>query len=119
MTTKKSKSKKSSKKPAVKRRIPRQDALPGMGDAKIAAIEKAALDYVEVRDQRQALTADEVSLKTELINLMHKAEKVEYKRNGISIKLIMEKENVKVRVKDEGDVSVDVEQEEDEGPEAA
>lgn len=110
---KKKKAKKSApkKKAVVKSRIPRQDALPGMENAKIAAIEKAALDYAEIRDQRQALTADESSLKKELLTLMHKEGKTNYKRNGISIKVITEKETVKVRVKDEGnpDVTTDVE----------
>jgi hypothetical protein len=32
---------------------------------------------------------------------MHKNEKTEYKRNGISIKLTVEKEGIKVRVKAE------------------
>jgi len=46
------------KKKVVK--IPRQTPLPGIGDKKIAAIENAALDYAEIRDQRQDLTNQEV-----------------------------------------------------------
>ena len=86
------------------KRIPRQKSLPGMGDAKIAAIENAALDYAEIRDKRQALSADESSLKKELLNLMHKQGKTEYKRNGISVKVVIEEETVKVRVKEEGEL---------------
>lgn len=102
----KKKAKKSAKKstPKIKRHIPRQKSLPGMGDAKIAAIENAALDYVEIRDKRQALSADESSLKKELLTLMHKEGKTEYKRNGISIKVVVEEETVKVRVKEEGEL---------------
>jgi hypothetical protein len=104
MATKK-KSKKSNSKPSEKkRRIPRQDALPGMGDAKIQAIETAALDYAEIRDKRQELTAEESSLKKELLTLMHKAGKTEYRRNGISVKVVIESEKVKVRVKEEGEL---------------
>lgn len=91
--------------PPVKR-IPRQKSLPGMGDAKIAAIENAALDYAECRDKRQVLTAEESSLKQELLNLMHKAGKTEYRRNGISVKVVTEEETVKVRVKEEGELDV-------------
>ena len=99
------KKKKSSPKPAAKKKatkkIPRQPALPGMGDAKIAAIENAALDYAEIRDQRQELTTQEVDLKEKLLDLMHAKKLTEYKRNGISVKVVLEQENVKVRVKSE------------------
>jgi hypothetical protein len=82
-------------------KIARQKALPGMENAKIASIENAALDYVEIRDARQKLTIQEVDLKTKLIGLMHKAGKTEYVRGPITIKLVVEKEKVKVRVRDE------------------
>lgn len=106
MSSKAKKAKKSSpKKAAPKRnRIPRQEIIPGVGDEKIAAIENAALDYAEIRDQRQELNKQEVDLKTKLIELMHKKEITEYKRNGISVKLVVEEESVKVRVKDADDV---------------
>lgn len=90
------------KKAAVK--IPRQDQLPGIEDKKIAAIENAALDYAEIRDQRQDLTTQEVELKKKLIKLMHAKELQEYKRNGISVKLVLEEESVKVRVKSTDDL---------------
>ena len=103
MATKK-KAKKVSKPSTNKpRRIPRQDALPGMGDAKIQAIETAALDYAEIRDKRQELTAEESSLKKELLTLMHKLGKKEYRRNGISVVVKVEEETVKVRVREEGE----------------
>lgn len=104
MTKKKATKKKSAAKKVV--RIPRQKSLPGMGDAKIAAIENAALDYAEIRDKRQVLTAEESSLKKELLALMHKAGKTEYKRNGISVKVVLEEENVKVRVKEDGELDL-------------
>ncbi len=87
-----------------KRRIPRQEVLPGVGDTKIAAIENAALDYAEIRDQRQELTKQEVDLKKKLLDLMHAKEITEYKRNGISVKVILEQENVKVRVRAEDEL---------------
>lgn len=80
-----------------------------MENAKIASIENKAMDYAEIRDQRQALTLQEVELKTALIELMHKLGKTEYKRNGISVKLVPEGENVKVRVKSEDDLPTDIE----------
>jgi len=43
-----------------KSKIARQKDLPGMEDRKITAIENAAQDYAEIRDQRQELTTQEV-----------------------------------------------------------
>jgi hypothetical protein len=87
------------------KKLPRQESLPGIGDTKIAAIENAALDYAEIRDQRQELTTQEVDLKKKLLDLMHAKKLTEYKRNGISVKLVAETETVKVRVRaeEEGD----------------
>lgn len=83
------------------KKIPRQKSLPGMQNSKIVAIEKLALDYVELRDERMAIGQHEVELKEKLIALMHKSGKTEYKRMNISIKLTIEKEKIKVRVTDE------------------
>ncbi len=95
-------------KKVTKHRIPRQDVLPGVGDEKIAAIENAAYDYAEGRDERQELTKKEVELKTRLLDLMHSKGLTEYKRNGISVKVLVEKEKVQVRVKEEGELDVEV-----------
>jgi hypothetical protein len=122
---KRSHHKKSSTPKPEPKKIPRQKSLPGMENTKIAAIENVAFDYAEIRDQRQALTVQEVDLKSKLIDLMHKAGKTEYKRNGISVKLVPEAETVKVRVKEEdispitaAEVEEPVEQEEPEPVEA-
>jgi alpha-galactosidase len=104
MAKKKAAKKKSAPKHSKARRIPRQDVLPGIGDTKIAAIENAALDYAEIRDERQVLTTKEVDLKKRLLDLMHNKGLKEYKRNGISVKVVMEEENVKVRVRAEEDL---------------
>src|ERR1035438_8809714 len=77
----------------------RQDRLPGMADAKIQALHNAAMDYADIRDQRQALTKQEVDLKQKLITLMHSHKKEVYDYNGVHIELIVEEETVKVRVK--------------------
>ena len=91
------------KAPKKAKKLPRQDSLPGMKDTKIAAIEKLALDYAELRDERMAVGQQEVEVKEALIKAMHKAGKTEYKRNGISVLLTVEKEKIKVRVKDESE----------------
>jgi hypothetical protein len=104
---KQAKAKKSTNDQPIKKRIPRQTPLPGIGDEKIAAIENAALDYAEIRDQRQALTSQEVELKGKLLDLMHAKKLTEYKRNGISVKLVAEQETVKVRVKSEEELTDD------------
>lgn len=84
-------------------RTPRQQRLPGTGDAKLSDLHNAALDYADIRDQRQALTASEVELKGKLKDLMHKYKKEEYVYAGVSVTLVHEQENVKVRVKKESD----------------
>jgi hypothetical protein len=107
MTKKKEKKRSRHKKPSApkpKRRIPRQEVLPGVGDVKIAAIENAALDYAEIRDSRQELTKQEVDLKKKLLDLMHAKDLKEYKRNGISVVVKMEEETVKVRVRSEDEL---------------
>jgi glucan phosphorylase len=55
--------------------------------------------------RRQELTTQEVDLKKKLLDLMHAKKLTEYKRNGISVKLVAETETVKVRVRaeEEGD----------------
>src|ERR1035438_3134029 len=68
----------------------RQDRLPGMADAKIQALHNAAMDYADIRDQRQALTKQEVDLKEKLICLMHAHKKEVYDYNGVHIELIVE-----------------------------
>ena len=81
------------------KKIARQDRLPGMKDAKISALQNAALDYAEIRDQRQELTKQEVDLKTRVINLMHKHGKDTYDYQNVHIELVKEDETVKVRIK--------------------
>ena len=93
--------KKAEKAPKKAKKLPRQSSLPGMANTKIAAIEKLALDYAELRDERIELNRQESEIKQALIAAMHKAGKAEYKRNGISISLTVEKEGIKVRVRDE------------------
>jgi hypothetical protein len=97
------------KKKSNVKRIPRQEVIPGMGDAKIAAIENAALDYAEIRDERQELSQSEAELKQKLMDLMHKAGKEEYKRNGIHVWIEVKEETVKVRVKATEDTDEDEE----------
>lgn len=84
---------------AKAKKIARQDDLPGMEDREIRAISTAALDYAEIRDERQQLTTREVELKTKLIDLMHANKKTEYEFKNVSIKLVVEKEKVRVRIK--------------------
>lgn len=76
----------------------KQDALPGLENRKIKALQDAAMDYADIRDQRQALTTQEVELKQKLIDLMHKHERETYTYQGVTITLVHEEENVKVKV---------------------
>ena len=114
---------------AEKKKGPRQKPLPGMENRKIAALQDAAMSYAEIRDERQALSAQEVDLKKKLIGLMHKYKKTEYIFGTVKINLVMEEETVKVKIKrdseeeyggtpaeeaDEGDIANHGEEEEPE-----
>lgn len=101
--------KKASKKKKPAKKIARQPRLPGMNDAKISSLHNAALDYVEIRDQRQELTTQEVELKGRLIKLMHDNGKETYDYNGVHIELVHEDETVKVRIKRQKEDDVVVE----------
>lgn len=87
---------------------PRQGRLPGTEDAKIDILEDLAEDYAAIRDQRQGLSRREVDLKKKLLDLMKANKKKVYQRNGVSIKIEVEKEKVIVRVKNvDGDDEFD------------
>lgn len=83
---------------------PRQARLPEMEDPAIEGLESAAEAYAEIRDERQALTLKEVALKTRLLDIMHDNKKTEYNHGGVSIKVLVEKEKVRVKIhKDKDD----------------
>jgi len=82
-------------------RKPRQVRLPQMEDAKIEELEAAAENYADIRDQRMALTPEETRLKTDLLALMHTHGKTSYVHNGYDIKVVVESEKVRVRIKKE------------------
>ena len=84
--------------------MPKQNNLPGLEDRRIADLHEAAEEYVKYRDKRQELTTKEVELKQELLRLMHKHKKTEYRCDGVEVSIVMEEETVKVKlvpVKDE------------------
>jgi hypothetical protein len=73
--------------------------LPGMEDPAIEELENAAREYAGTRDDRMHLLETEIELKGKLLDLMKKNNKELYKRDGIEIRLVHEKESVKVKVK--------------------
>ena len=84
-------------KPAKK--SPRPQSLPGMEDNRIEALEEIALSYADVRDERIGFSQREVELKGQLLQLMKAQKREHYHRGTISIDIVHEKENVKVKVK--------------------
>jgi hypothetical protein len=80
---------------------PRQARLPGIEDPEIEELEAAAESYADVRDQRMALTPVEAKHKEDLLALMHKHEKKSYVHGNIDIKVVVESEKVRVRIKKE------------------
>jgi len=75
------------------------DRLPGMEDAKIEALESAAMEYVKIRDKRQKLTTKEVELKQDLLSLMHEHNRDHYEYNGVTVDVVVEEETVKVKIR--------------------
>jgi hypothetical protein len=64
----------------------------------IAALEDLAAAYADLRDRRQALTEEEVTVKQRILALMKKHAKEFYRRDGIEIRLVPSAEDVKVKV---------------------
>ena len=81
------------------KRGPRQKTLPTMEDSAIRSLENAALTYVEARDERMELSKVESERKTKVLSEMKKAGKTHYRRNGLTVDVIVESETVKVRTK--------------------
>jgi len=77
---------------------PRSQALPGMEDRAIAALEAVAEDYADIRDRRMALTIEETDLKQRALTLMHKHNKTVYRRDGVEIRIIAGDEKLAVRI---------------------
>ena len=87
--------------PAEEKKKPRQARLPEMEDPAIEELENSAEEYADIRDQRMELTKEETRLKTELLGLMKKHNRVSYVHDGYDIKVIVESEKLKVRIKKE------------------
>jgi len=81
-------------------RQPRSQRLPTMTDTGIKALDNIGARYADIRDQRQALTREEVSLKQHTKTLMHKHGKTSYVTEALEIHLAPGEENVTVKVKD-------------------
>ena len=78
---------------------PRQASLPQMEDRAIAELQRGAIEYAEVRDERMTLTKDEVARKGTLLRLMKKHNKLSYAYDGVVITVVPGEETVKVRVR--------------------
>jgi hypothetical protein len=76
-------------------------SLPGMADDVIEELRDAALKYVDVRDQRMALTKLEVEAKETLLTCMHEHKKKRYHDSEAELLVEIERsqtEKIKVRV---------------------
>jgi hypothetical protein len=79
------------------------ERLPGMEDPAIEELEDCAREYANTRDDRMLLLGKEVELKEDLLNLMKKHKKTVYLHDGVEIKIVHEKEAIKVKVKRDDD----------------
>jgi len=96
--------------PGGRAKRPRQADLPGTEDRAIRALENAANEYADIRDQRMELSRQEHPLKEKLLKLMKHHGKQAYRRDGISIEIVTTQETVKVKIKKPGDEDEDDEQ---------
>lgn len=78
--------------------MPKQKNLPGMEDAKLEKLHELADEYVDVRDKRMALNAEEKPIKEALLKLMKTHKKTHYQYNGLTIDVIHENEKVRVKL---------------------
>lgn len=79
-------------------RRPKQVYLPGT-DPSIPEIDDLADRYVEARDQRQVMLADEIRLKEQLMGLMHEHKLKTYEYANKIVRLVMSEEKVQVKRK--------------------
>ena len=94
-----------------KKAKPKQKDLPGMEERRIPELHAAAEEYAEHRDERMEALQEEVKLKEKLIALMHKHGKTEYAFGEVEIKLVTEKEKVKVKILGKEEKGADAEEE--------
>lgn len=80
------------------KRKPRTPRLPGMEDAGIAALEKIAEEYADVRDDRIALSKREGEMQDDLLALMKKHRKTEYHHEDVHVWVQVTEEKVKVKI---------------------
>lgn len=85
--------------------VARSPRLEGMEEGEIKELQDAAVKYAKIRDKRQKLTSDEVSLKADLLKLMKKHKKENYAYDGVEVSIVVEEETVKVKIRkeEEGD----------------
>ncbi len=88
-------------KPKPRKRL-KQNHLPGMEPPSVAAIDRAAEDYVKVRDERMEMTKDEVEKHDRLLGLMREHGLDTYEFDGFTINC-QTKTKVKVKRTDEYD----------------
>ncbi len=79
------------------RRRATQEPLAGTMDPADEQLDKLAFAYVQVRDERQALTREEVPAKERLMSAMRDKGKTKYIGDAYTIEIKSTKEVVKVR----------------------
>lgn len=83
----------------------KQQQLPGTEDHRLEDLHSAAEAYVDVRDERMALTEKEVERRDEVRTLMLKHKKKVYHCDGVEIKIIDGEPKIKVKVRKENEES--------------
>lgn len=81
----------------VRRRTPRAAPLPGMEDARIAALDDAAGTMADIREQMNELRAQEAETLQSALNLMRKHEKTTWRAHGVEFVRVPGEERLRCR----------------------
>jgi hypothetical protein len=81
---------------------PRQEQLPGIS-LPLADLEGLAIEYNDLKSDRQRIRSKEVLVKQQLVASMKKHKRENYIHGQVEIRLVAEKEIVKVKVKAKAD----------------
>jgi hypothetical protein len=96
------------KKDRTKTRRPRQARLPGMENTSIPAIDAAAAEYVDARDNRMRLLKEEIEASDKLLALMKEHKQDTYHYDGCTVKVLSKTKVSVKRDKEEsnGDITL-------------
>lgn len=79
--------------------MPKQTTTEDLQTSKVPALNRAAIEYAEIRDRRMEMTNEEVEAKAKVLNLMKKHDLSTYAYGRINVRLVVGEDTVKVKIK--------------------